>query len=145
MTNNEFREVCRNASYVLNISDPNALCDGGDVYIDGIKVGVVYDELLDDGILSYVDLGFVESASKESIFEKMMSLNLELDASLGEAICFESDSSHLVLRGFTSLNKSDDITAAIVSQLKEYVDFAGHLHHGLLSQVIAPTPKAVMP
>jgi hypothetical protein len=103
MTNNEFREVCRNASYVLNISDPNALCDGGDVYIDGIKVGVVYDELLDDGILSYVDLGFVESASKESIFEKMMSLNLELDASLGEAICFESDSSHLVLRGFTSI------------------------------------------
>jgi len=97
MTYEEFHAVCRAACLALNIEDPDALADGDDVFIDGVKLGVLHDEEVDDNVHCYVDIGSIDpSPETASILQEVLAINLELDAPLGEVIGIERNSGHLV-------------------------------------------------
>jgi hypothetical protein len=140
MTNDNFREICRDVSYELNISDVDALCDGGDAFVDGVKLGLFYDEARDEGVFCYIDLGSINPANKDNVLAEMMSLNLEMDAGSGEAFGLEPESGHLVLRGFINVDAKPNFRDKLASQLKEYVELAKELYGDLLSNgaVVAP-------
>ena len=127
MTTAQFRDLCRSASYELNLSDPDALYDGSDVYVDSVKVGVLHEPSWDDkGIYCYVDLGAIEeSAHSTELFQEILALNLELDAQRGEVIGIERDSRHLVLRA--RLAKDDVDGKHLATQLKGYAELSSEM------------------
>ena len=142
MTTAQFRDLCRSASYELNLSDPEALYDGADVYVDSVKVGVFHAPSWDDkGIYCYVDLGAIEDSSAHSteLVQEILSLNLELDAELGEVIGIERESRHLVLRA--RLTKDDVDGNQLATQLKGYAELATELYAKVLQGVVRPVPQ----
>jgi hypothetical protein len=142
MTTDQFRELCRSASYELNLSDPEALYDGSDVYVDRVKVGVLHEPSWDDkGIYCYVDLGAIEESSAYSteLLQEILALNLELDAELGEVIGIERDSRHLVLRA--RLAKDDVDGNQLATQLKGYAELSSELYAKVLRGVMRPVPQ----
>ena len=138
-----FRDLCRSAAYELDLSDPEALYDGADVYVDSVKVGVFHAPSWDDkGIYCYVDLGAIEanesSAYSAELLQEILSLNLELDAELGEVIGIERESRHLVLRA--RLTKDDVDGNQLATQLKGYAELATELYAKVLRGVVRPVP-----
>lgn len=138
MTNEELRAICRAACLALNIEDTNALSDGADVIVDGVKVGVFRDEAWSDALHCYVDIGSIESSPDTvSILQEVLAINLELDAVLGEAIGMERKSGHLVLRAQLPLT-SDFDEHLLVSRLKSYAELVNELYGGVLSRITRP-------
>jgi hypothetical protein len=140
MTNAEFREMCRAACYELRIDEPDALFDGHDVFIDGVKLGVFHDEDLDGGIHCYVDMGAVPPPpDSASVLHEVLAINLELDAALGESIGVERDSGHLVLRAHLPIPTNLD-ERVLVSGLKGYAALVNELYSNVLSGLARPIP-----
>jgi hypothetical protein len=144
MTTDQFRELCRSASYELNLSDPDALYDGSDVYVDSVKIGVLHEPSWDEkGIYCYVDLGAIEttdsSAHSAELFQEILSLNLELDAEMGEVIGIERESGHLVLRA--RLTKDHVDGNQLAAQLKGYAELVTELYAKVLPGVMRPVSQ----
>jgi hypothetical protein len=100
MTPDQFFALCRGTSLALGLSDPDALFNGGDARVDGVKVGAFHDEARDPaGIFCYADLGSIgPDANPVDLMEEVLAINLSLDGGRGEVIGLERDSRHLVLR-----------------------------------------------
>ena len=136
MTNEDFRAICRAACYALNIERPDALFDGDDVFLNGVKLGVFHDVELDDAIHCYLDIGCVESSPDAvSMLQEVLAINLELDAGLGEPVGMERKSGHLVLHALVP--GADE--HALASRLRAYVELVKELYGGVLSRITRPT------
>ena len=138
MTDAKFREICRAACLLLNIEQTDALAEGGDVFIDGVKVGMFRDEALGDALCCYVDIGSIEpSADTASILGEVLAINLELDPGLGESVGMERNSRHLVLRAQLPVTPNLD-EHVLVSRLKGYAELVNELYGGVLWQITRP-------
>lgn len=100
MTPDQFRALCRGTCLALGLSDPDALFNGSDARVDGVKVGAFHDEARDPvGIFCYADLGPIgPHANPVDLMEEVLAINLSLDGGRGEVIGLERESRHLVLR-----------------------------------------------
>lgn len=140
MTPDQFRELCRGTSSALQLSDPDALFEGADVRVNGVKLGMFHDERWDDaGIYCYVDLGAIKStANAAHLMEEVLALNLELDASLGEVLGIERESKHLVLRARLTECGKQVHGGQVANQLRGYAALANELYQQVLAEVARP-------
>jgi hypothetical protein len=100
MTPSQFRELCRGTSRALGLDTSDALFDGSEVCLDGVKVGTFHEEGEDaEAVFCYADLGPIgPQANPLSLMEEVLAINLSLDGRRGEVIGMERESRHLVLR-----------------------------------------------
>lgn len=140
MTPDQFRELCRETSRALQLSDPDALFTGGDVRVDGVKLGIFHDERWDHaGIYCYADLGAIKStANATHVMEEVLALNLELDASQGEGVGMERESKHLVLRARLAECGEQVHGGQVADQLRGYAALANELYQKVLTEVSRP-------
>ena len=140
MTPGQFRELCRGASHLLDLNDPDALFESRDTRIDGAKLGVFHNDDEDpEGIYCHVDLGAIgSSANPQALMEEVLAINLSLDASLGEVIGLERDSRHPVLR--VRLNEAHEPfhEGELAAQLRHYAGIANELYRRVLTDVERP-------
>jgi hypothetical protein len=77
MDNQQFSNLCRTASLLLDLPDPDQLGDEGMTEHKGISIAMLYDEaVLNDRLFCYVDIGPIPDAQRERIFERLLLLNL---------------------------------------------------------------------
>jgi hypothetical protein len=100
MDANEFSELCREPSPLLNVENIEALSETG-TFVEVEKVGVVFGEDVFDGVHVYVDVGRLEDPqTSEGVLRDLLEMNLELSASEGESFGLHSEAGSLVLRSF---------------------------------------------
>lgn len=140
MTPDQFRELCRGASRLLDFQDLDALFESKDTRIDGVKLGVFHDEGEDpEGVYCYVDLGTIgPEANPLALMEELLAINLSLDASLGEVIGLERDSRHLVLRVRLNERHEPFHEGELAAQLQHYASIANELYRRVLMGVERP-------
>ncbi len=77
MDQQRYRSLCREASLLLELPDPDQLGNHGMLEHEGIQLALYYDdEVQDDRLFCYVDGGPVEASKRERIFERLLMLNL---------------------------------------------------------------------
>ena len=144
MTPDQFRELCRGAAQLLELSDLDALFFAADVRVAGVKVGVFHEDEYDSGgVYCYADLGAIEpDANSTHLMEEVLALNLELDAALGEVIGIERLSRHLVLRARLVESGEAIHAGQLVEQLRNYAALANELYEHVLADLTRPTGQA---
>jgi hypothetical protein len=131
MTPDQFRELCRGASRLLDFNDHDALFESRDTRIDGVKLGVFHHDSEDLGAIG-------PEANPLAMMEEVLAINLSLDASLGEVIGLERESRHLVLR--VRLNEAHEPfhEVELAAQLRHYASIANGLYDRVLIGVERP-------
>ncbi len=140
MTPDQFRELCRGASRLLDFQDLDALFESRDTRIDGVKLGVFHDDGEDpEGVYCYVDLGTIgPEAIPLALMEEVLAINLSLDASLGEVIGLERECRHLVLRVRLNERHEPFHEGELAAQLQHYAGIANELYRRVLTGVERP-------
>lgn len=140
MTPDQFRELCRGASRLLDLKDLDALFESRDTRIDGVKLGVFHHDGEDsEGVYCYVDLGAIDpEANSLAVMEEVLAINLSLDASLGEVIGLERESRHLVLRVRLNERHEPFHEGELAAQLQHYAGIANELYRRVLTDVERP-------
>jgi hypothetical protein len=140
MTSNQFRELCRGAARVLNLSDIDALFDDAGVRIDGVRVGVFRKEGEEPpGVYCYADLGPVApGANAVEMMEEALAVNLELDGIAGAVIGMERDSRHFVLRVRLPGGDGWIDETILAEELRSYAALANELYEKVLTGIERP-------
>ena len=133
----DFNDLCRQAGYLLNLDDADALRNSGGASVDGERVGVAFLEDLDDGLTIYVDVGQPRDAYAESeVFRYLLDINLELSAQNGESFAIHRDSGHVLLRSFFSI---ETLTPQYLADgICDYVALVQELRAGPLAGLARP-------
>ena len=133
----DFNELCRQAGYLLNLDDADALSKSGGASVGGEKVGLAYLEDLDDGLTVYVDVGQPQDAYAESeVFRNLLDINLELSAQNGESFAIHRDSGHVLLRSFFNV---EALTPQYLADgIRDYVALVQELRAGPLAGLARP-------
>ena len=77
MEQEAYRELCRATSLALGINDTESLFNTGQLEIDGIEFGIFFEpSIAPDRVLCYIDLGKIQDRGRESIFSRLLSLNV---------------------------------------------------------------------
>lgn len=73
----QYRQLCRDVSVLLELPDPERLANEGLLELDGISMSLFHDEeVVDDRLFCYVDLGPVDDSRRARVFERLLMLNL---------------------------------------------------------------------
>jgi hypothetical protein len=76
MDQQQYSELCRSTCLSLEISDTECLTNEGFLFIDGIRIQMMFDEVFSNYcILCITDIGEIPSLFKEKIFESLLMLN----------------------------------------------------------------------
>lgn len=144
MTPDQFRELCRGTSRALGLGESDALFDGRDLYVDGVKIGTFHEETQDpDGIFCYVDLGPIgPHANPVALMAEILALNLALDGERGEVIGLERESQHLVLRVRLREDQEPMHEGRLAEELRRCATLANSLYEDSLTGVERPSPAA---
>ncbi len=76
MNNDQYSTLCRNICLALDIPDPDSFSNEGSIFIDEIKIQLMFDDLLsDDCILCVVDIGEIPEDIRTQVSESLLKLN----------------------------------------------------------------------
>ncbi len=76
MNQEQYSELCRNTCLALDISDTECLTNAGYLFIDNIRIQLMFDDVFsNDCILCVVEIEEVQKYLKEKIFESLLMLN----------------------------------------------------------------------
>ena len=76
MNQEQYAELCRSTCLALEISDTECLTTEGYLFIDSIRIQLMFDDIFsNDCILCVVDIGEIQDYLKERIFESLLMLN----------------------------------------------------------------------
>ena len=77
MDQQSYLSLCREASLLLELPDPDMLGTEGFLEYEGIGLALYYDaEVVNDRLFCYVDGGQVSAEGRERILERLLMLNL---------------------------------------------------------------------
>lgn len=73
----EFEQLCRDASLALNLPDAEALVSRHQITLNGIDIGLFFDEdEAGDRLVCYIDIGEPPDYDREEIIEQLLAMNL---------------------------------------------------------------------
>jgi len=73
----DFQQLCRDTCIALNYPDSDALGLTNQITLDGVDIGLFFDDLeMNDRLVCYVDIGEVPTADREEILARMLAINL---------------------------------------------------------------------
>jgi len=131
VTNAEYADLCRSTCYALNLSDAEGLVDGKGVSVDGVTLGLFFDETEPESLHFYAEVGTIaDGHDKLEKIETLMAINLELSSGESAAICLERESNLYLLRARIPCNAEVDgdllarhlkAYAALVNDVRETV------------------------
>ncbi len=132
MDQSDFKALCRSASILLHREDPEALGNTHVIDIDGVRIGLFFDEVLaPDRILTYIDIGKLPVSGREEIMARVLSLNLLTATKTSGVYGFDSQSDTLIFVQhllFPELMTGEDLSRI----LQGYSDHANTLRENLL-------------
>lgn len=132
MDQNDFKALCRSASLLLHHDDPDTLGNTNVIDIDGVRIGLFFDELLaPDRILCYVDVGKLPTVGREEIMERVLTLNLLTATKTAGVYGFDAATNTLIFVQhflFPELMTGEDLYRI----LQGYSDHANSLRQSLL-------------
>ncbi len=77
MDQTEFMALCHSTSLELECKDPDALGKTNIIDVDGVRIGLFFDEdMAPDRILCYIDIGKLPAFDREQILERILAINL---------------------------------------------------------------------
>ncbi|MEY3978996.1 MAG: hypothetical protein RLZZ375_425 [Pseudomonadota bacterium] len=77
MTLNEFQQLCRDTCVALNYPDSDALGSNNHIHLDGVDIGLFFDDLeMNDRLVCYVDIGTLPEYDREEVLARMLAINL---------------------------------------------------------------------
>ncbi len=72
-----FEQLCRDTGVALNHPEPDTLAARQQISIDGVDVGLFFDEFdAADRIICYIDIGRLPEENREEILARMLAINL---------------------------------------------------------------------
>ena len=132
MTDQEFFLLCTATSRELGLDDVDMLADEGEITLQDVRMGLYFSAQTDDVISCYVDIGYIDEAIRPAVFARALAVNLEINGVHGEALSFDADSGHLILRA--SINPVLGCEAEQLSDwLQDYAEFAATLRKMMAS------------
>lgn len=73
----DFQQLCRDTCVALNYPDSDALGSTNQISLDGIDIGIFFDDLeMNDRLVCYVDIGELPEDDREEVLERMLAINL---------------------------------------------------------------------
>lgn len=73
----DFQQLCRDTCVALNYTDSDALGSTNQISLDGIDIGIFFDDLeMNDRLVCYVDIGELPEDDREEVLERMLAINL---------------------------------------------------------------------
>lgn len=124
MTKIQFCNLCRDASYLLELDDVDALGAEQYVDIDGVSIAVSYDDEDDSGeFLCFVDLGGIDEQRRAEVHTTLLHMNLELDPAQQGSIGIDPKSGHAILSVAIPLEACESPND-LSSLLECYADYA---------------------
>jgi hypothetical protein len=128
----DFETMCRGASFILGVDDPEQLARDGYVDIDSVRVGLFFDEQKDsEQICCYVDIGEFAENDHARVNEQLLKLNLLTGSKTAGVFALDPMSGHPVL--VVHLRIIEDFAGAKLAQtLRAYVTARNELRAGLL-------------
>lgn len=134
MTELEFGDLCRALCTALQVRDINSLSTKGRVQVDGIPIGLCFDQSsAPDQIFCYADLGPIEPALQLTAYEHLLTLNLLSASKTSGYYGLEPLTGHAVFT--VILTAPDSIEPrSLAQQLRGYAEQAHRLRGTLLSR-----------
>lgn len=72
-----FEKLCRDTGTALNAPDINALVSQQQITVNGIDIGIFFDEFsASDRIVCYVDIGKLPDTGREEILARVLAINI---------------------------------------------------------------------
>lgn len=73
----DFQQLCRDTCIALNYPDIDTLGSSNQITLDGVDIGLFFDDLeMNDRLVCYVDIGEVPAVDREEILARMLAINL---------------------------------------------------------------------
>ena len=73
----DFQQLCRDTCIALNYPDSDTLGSSNQITLDGVDIGLFFDDLeMNDRLVCYVDIGEVPAVDREEILARMLAINL---------------------------------------------------------------------
>lgn len=130
MNEQEFRGLCHSLAAELQVPEPESLEEVGEFMVNDYRVGLFFDQD-SERIDCYLDLGFIDEVRRPIVFGRLLEINLEVDGIHGEALGFDTETGHLLLR--SGIRTEFGCEPERLGQLlKEYAEFAAGLKETLL-------------
>ncbi len=130
MNEQEFRDLCHSLAAALQVPEPESLDETGEFLVNGYRVGLFLDQE-SERIDCYLDLGFIDEGRRPEVFGRLLELNLEVDGLHGEALGFDRETGHLLLR--SGIRTESGCEPQFLGQLlMAYAEFAAGVKETLL-------------
>jgi hypothetical protein len=73
----QFEDLCHATCMKLNLEDPNQIQDRGCLHLDGVDIGLFFDEDVEPScVFCYVDLGDIAEEKRPQIYEHLLTMNV---------------------------------------------------------------------
>jgi hypothetical protein len=146
-----FGSLCRDACQALGIADQDALAEMGQINIDGVDVGLVFDEEDPSRLFCYVDLGdsseLATAPDPVSIYKDMLSLNLLKGSKIDGVIGWDPSSDRFVLAAH--LIDPDSLDGVSLSEIlrhhARHAGFARNVRRLHLQEELPPERSSIQP
>lgn len=132
MDHQGFVSLCRDVSLLLELPDPDRLGNEGILEHEGIRLALYHDpEVVDDRLFCYVDIGPVNEASRQRIFERLLMLNLLSGSKTSGVYALDPGSGNVIF--CVHIMQPDRLqAAALADMLRAYVERALNLRQTVL-------------
>ncbi len=133
-----FVSLCRDVSLLLELPDPDRLGNEGFLEHEGIRLALFHDpEIVDDRLFCYVDIGPVNEASRQRIFERLLMLNLLSGSKTSGVYALDPGSGNVIF--CVHIMQPDRLAAQqLADMLHAYVERALTLQHTVLQDFDDP-------
>jgi hypothetical protein len=110
----EFRAVCRDACYELNLKNTGELGEEGVVEVDDVTVGVHFEPESEE-IEVFVDLGPIDADRRLEAYEAILEMNLDMDPALQGSIGRDAETDRAIWS--IKVDAGEDFNGAALAEL----------------------------
>jgi hypothetical protein len=138
-----FEKLCHATCLELKLENPHQLRDHGCLHLDGVDIGLFFDENLDpEWVSCYVDLGHIAEEKRQDIYEHLLTMNVV--SGTPERGVFAVDP---VTRNALLLSRlrppATEAAAALARTVRQYVDATLTMREGLLKGKLGAAPDRI--
>ena len=135
MNQASYLNLCRNVSLLLDQPDPEQLGNEGTLEHEGIQLALFHDpEVVDDRLFCYVDIGPVNEAARQRIFERLLTMNLLSGSKTSGVFALDPGSGNAIF--CVHIMQPDRLSAEqLAGMLRAYVERARNLQQTVLRDV----------
>ncbi|MDB5821969.1 MAG: hypothetical protein JWR21_673 [Herminiimonas sp.] len=128
----QFENLCHAICVKLTLQDPHQIRDHGRLNLDGVDIGLFFDEDIDpDHVSCYVDLGEIAKGKRQDIYEHLLIMNVVGGSRERGVFAIDPASRNAVLLSRLRPPATEAATK-LAATLRRYVDAALQIREGLL-------------